>query len=1003
MSSSGNSIPSLFSLGSMLSGAAPLVENQISFSSSEALVFNPPEGGTGLPKLSHRSQMQGRSFAKKSDAQKSASSEAEQNTPASYQSGQYTPTQPNVCSSQNNRKSAVKTADAHEKTDSDRILESLSVEQRQQAMEEIEQILSPELIEFLKSRRQKGAASADKKTEAAPSSSPSSSTKPPADDVSQTQPADVSSSANAQPTVMPRTYEELIDYLKSIPEEREKIVWMLDENEAPDPQLEKEKEDGEMASDILAWRFDFTGEIVFNPSAASSSSNAASSGAQADSALYHHAKPNVPGYSLEDLFTLAHSSIPSQRVVALSTLAAICRKAIANSYPSDVWALLINHKITLIARKSVDATNVSVIDAGMGLILATLIPQTADQYANMMLLDRMRFLIQANSPSKQQNRQSAAVPLFRSAVNVVQFYASHDEDALEALMETEALVDVLLESKSSEAMMVIQTLCSRNAEIAERMVEEYNVLDVLQQAVVVNDTMTFVDNSQQSPMSVASRTSSSSSSADALALAAASLDVWTAIVRSGIGHASWQPMFSALSFLAMHPRTDSHVFALLDASISQCRAEEDDVKLLAQLEPYIQANLSRMEAWTVAATFMHVVRTQGVEELQALVRRWPITSTLHTFVYNHSSSQTEADISMPSLHILSFGRLLTESLHFHHDILDDKTTAFLQRHARSSPEVAGFLITNHPHLLDTLQTYMFFFVKYSTSISRAVLDNVILAPGVLTNVFSAELAQACDPLVDFVRHAVSDARLLAPKDNFWVAEPIAERCTGERLLHAWLSYLASVCRLYPSALAPGVLLRLVMKFYLLTDALFRAAKFVPLLQELQSSLVAKLPQIASSVQTDVDELLLQDFVAHFVSVSFGDETFANFVCMFLHSDFPPAYRRMVLREAVGCHQFLQPRSVFLPQSSTVDLQVLYDEVHVVLQRLVSAQRSPQIYDYLVQELAFAISHGFADAGVLHELCSHGTRPLLQDIFQRCESLADKSSDAVEEFRQMAKL
>lgn len=104
--------------------------------------------------------------------------------------------------------------------------------------------------------------------------------------------------------------------------EFDKLEWMLK------PKKLQQKSDSGDEAQAAAARFDFAGNLV-KPDAEVS----------VKEALHHHGnEPDVPGYSLDELFHLARSNFNQQRVIALQTLANIIAKCHQGYYEGLIRA-----------------------------------------------------------------------------------------------------------------------------------------------------------------------------------------------------------------------------------------------------------------------------------------------------------------------------------------------------------------------------------------------------------------------------------------------------------------------------------------------------------------------------------------------------------------------------------------------------------------------------------------------------------------------------------------
>ncbi|XP_033632797.1 RNA polymerase II-associated protein 1-like isoform X2 [Asterias rubens] len=138
--------------------------------------------------------------------------------------------------------------------------------------------------------------------------------------------------------------------------EPEKLEWMKD---LPKPSA-KSKE-GSQA------RFDFNGRLI-----------ARDADISVRTGLHHHGdEQEVPGYSLEELFTLSRSAVTQQQVLALQTLARIiynCRlKQLGGELLEPLLPQLLKSGILFLLRWSLDSVNEGVIASTMEALAALLI------------------------------------------------------------------------------------------------------------------------------------------------------------------------------------------------------------------------------------------------------------------------------------------------------------------------------------------------------------------------------------------------------------------------------------------------------------------------------------------------------------------------------------------------------------------------------------------------------------------------------------------------------
>lgn len=149
--------------------------------------------------------------------------------------------------------------------------------------------------------------------------------------------------------------------MKSV--EGDKLQWMAD---LPKPSAKSKA--GSQA------RFDFNGQLV-----------ARNVAVPVREGLFHHGdEQEVPGYTLEELFTLSRSAVIQQRVLALQTLAKIIHNyrsdCLVGQLRSPLISRLLKAGVVFLLRWSMDDSNEGVLSAGIE-ALAALLVQPGDEEA----------------------------------------------------------------------------------------------------------------------------------------------------------------------------------------------------------------------------------------------------------------------------------------------------------------------------------------------------------------------------------------------------------------------------------------------------------------------------------------------------------------------------------------------------------------------------------------------------------------------------------------------
>lgn len=270
-------------------------------------------------------------------------------------------------------------------------LKEMSKDEILQAKSQLQSTLSPELINFLRSRRKTTSGSSIKNNEQIPSDKMETDEK-----VETELPEKINMGAKSNNEIETEMEENAtkMDYEDGTLEkdtpagemaeaaaskgwmhmdriEREKLEWMRD--------VVPQKSEKPIPEEPYNARFDFDGVLLpFHDE-----------NLTVDKGLHHHGEePDRPGYSLQELLQLSRSSNQQQRCTALTTLANIMEKSRKGWYdkvlePAPLVAL--NEKnILLLLRFSLDDTSVAVVTAGMQALRAFLYSE-----ADEICLDRL--------------------------------------------------------------------------------------------------------------------------------------------------------------------------------------------------------------------------------------------------------------------------------------------------------------------------------------------------------------------------------------------------------------------------------------------------------------------------------------------------------------------------------------------------------------------------------------------------------------------------------------
>lgn len=155
--------------------------------------------------------------------------------------------------------------------------------------------------------------------------------------------------------------------------EFEKLEWMLNKP------FDKSKNDQQSSS--AAARFDFSGKL-----------RRADEDVSVRAGLHHHGNdPDAPGYTLDELFTLARSKFNQQRVLALQTLGNILTRCHEGAYCDEIKSSndteeddlddsnnllnqLVDGGLVFLLRWSLDDSTESIVSASLGAIRCLLQP-----------------------------------------------------------------------------------------------------------------------------------------------------------------------------------------------------------------------------------------------------------------------------------------------------------------------------------------------------------------------------------------------------------------------------------------------------------------------------------------------------------------------------------------------------------------------------------------------------------------------------------------------------
>lgn len=171
-------------------------------------------------------------------------------------------------------------------------------------------------------------------------------------------------------------------YFLDVPAEPEKLEWMGVKLPSSNPISNTSSQPtfspaDSSPSSAAHLRFDFTGAILDSTTAI-----------PVYKGLHHHGEdPDLPGYTLPELFHLMRSQIPSQRVIALNTVARVLGKIRRGDYPDAQAAQIAKHlssdKYHAVAylRSALDDRNVAVVVATLEALAAWLAEEEGEEAA----------------------------------------------------------------------------------------------------------------------------------------------------------------------------------------------------------------------------------------------------------------------------------------------------------------------------------------------------------------------------------------------------------------------------------------------------------------------------------------------------------------------------------------------------------------------------------------------------------------------------------------------
>eukprot|EP00762_Andalucia_godoyi_P004298 ANDGO_05541.mRNA.1 hypothetical protein PPTG_14323 len=798
--------------------------------------------------------------------------------------------------------------------ESEKMLSSLSPEQIAEAQQEIQHIFPPDLLAFLKER---GAGRAGVHSLTGPANSETmgpSATKqtvlePRSDDdhaaaakhVHFQEIVQVKQIPSTSFKVVPRTYEELIEYLKGIPEEREKIQWMLEETN------ELEQFDVAVPGTVSSWRFGPDGKVNEELSKGGDA-------AAGRSDLFHHGgDQRVPGYSLSDLERLSRSAVDGQRIYALTALSAIATRAKSGGYSEDVFSSLVAMHISMVARKNIDSKNMNVIVAGLQLLEAILATETTDELLDTYLLARLRFLLESYRH----------VSIIQSSVfRVLEFMAKHDEESQIALIECDGLVESLAAAIEPRAFRVLAVIASISTDHAHSLIE-LGVLETSYRYLVLP----------------APEPTLGTVKAKDLELASSILEMWRCMIAWDIERASWQPFFGELSNMASYPLCDIAVFDLLQTSISLFQPLIEDVRLMVQMMTFVKLHARNRKAWTFVSTYLLQAHSLKIQEICENALQWPFSDILRDFCLAYDAT------SVAVSDVLSFGKLVVAVDALNSAAVSPEVVEFLRAHASQSPSIAGFVISAYSSAVDAHGLYIS--MLNAPDFSKDHVVHVVLNPAVLRYVFGVEARSNWVSVLRPFLLSLSDDTY-AERRSCVLLAATESKSTDREVLGPWLTFLAAAWHMVIGFSIPyGRAMHAALRFFIISDRLFQNDEIRDALERILRNAKRDWIAIARELCTEFDTTLVHDFAMHFAAVSFGDETFAKFVSLLLHPRTKPEIRLAVLRGTHGCQHFLDPLAVGVTPEKEVNVGIVQYMSTILLEGAVSRRRGQALYQFLV--------------------------------------------------------
>ncbi|KAE9110678.1 hypothetical protein PF010_g11069 [Phytophthora fragariae] len=236
-------------------------------------------------------------------------------------------------------------------------LQEMSPREILEAQQELLRTLDPELVQKLKSRRQKSHQKAERKTVVAGAAV----VKEEKDEEKMEKEEMIKSLAAV------KTEEELKEQAKLLPaEERAKLDWTQSVKEKKEKAPKRKKIARPVAEDATLERFDLDGEVLEKTDAE----------LPVHSGLFHHGDdPNAAGYTLPELLHLARSSVASQRAMALTVVAKILHRRQLQAQASlPVAPRVLPRDMAITLRIVLDDQNYTALSAGVSALHAYIVP-----------------------------------------------------------------------------------------------------------------------------------------------------------------------------------------------------------------------------------------------------------------------------------------------------------------------------------------------------------------------------------------------------------------------------------------------------------------------------------------------------------------------------------------------------------------------------------------------------------------------------------------------------